>query len=68
MKLLTGVEAEKTSQTILNNLISKEPLKYGEPFVAGYFKEGDIWVAFDNTDGNMWVDDYETEELARESL
>lgn len=30
----------------------------------GYYGEGLVWVAFDNSYGNCWVEEFQTEEMA----
>ncbi|MFC4231805.1 hypothetical protein ACFOW1_07880 [Parasediminibacterium paludis] len=30
----------------------------------GYFLDKKVWIAFDNTTGNCWVEEFKTEELA----
>jgi hypothetical protein len=34
------------------------------PKTKGYYPDKDRWVAFDNTTGNCWVEEFESEELA----
>jgi len=35
------------------------------PKTSGYFRVGDKWIAFDNGDGNMWVEDFDYENEAK---
>ena len=69
MEVLQGKEAEKVLTKILddreketNNGVVSE--KYPEPFVSGYYQEDKRWVAFDNTSGDCWVEDYPSEKSA----
>lgn len=39
--------------------------EYPKPYVNGYFEEEGKWVAFDNTTGDCWVEDFDTEDQAR---
>ena len=66
--MLTGDKAKKVLDLILIDRQHRD-IKYGEPYVAGYYKAGyskggTVIVAFDNTSGNCWVEEFTTEQEA----
>ena len=66
---LTGVIARETLDNILADAIPiGNDVKYPEPFVCGYFKDENKWIAFDNKDGCCWTEEYDTEREAMEYL
>jgi hypothetical protein len=62
-KVLTGKEARDTLSMILDRAQSPDAdTLYGPPFVAGhYIDNGTTCVAFDNTDGNCWVEEFRSQ-------
>ena len=67
---LTGELAQSIAEDILSTPYNGNngEIRYPEPFVCGYFKDTDKWVAFDNTDGYCWVEEYDTEEEAKDYI
>ncbi len=59
MVLLSGQDAKDVLKSILHNKRQNTD-KYPEPFEAGCFQEGDMWVGFDNTTGDCWVEEFKT--------
>jgi len=66
MKILKGEEAKKVCDEILNGR-TKEG-KYLGPFAWGIFEEDEIWVAFDNSGGDMWMEEFYYANQAEEWL
>lgn len=61
--ILVGKEAKEVCDKILLDNGLPNNGKYKGPKVCGYFVEGDddIIVAFDNTNSDMWVEEFEKE-------
>ena len=75
-KLLVGKEAETVLTMILKGKIAAVSSgkdnygtgRYPAPYVSGYYK-GDnqsLFTAFDNSDGNCWVEDFKIEAEAKQ--
>ena len=64
MVLLSGKSAKDTLESILDGK-ERNTDNYPEPYVAGYFQENDVWIAFDNTDKYCWVAEFETKVEAK---
>lgn len=63
--IYTGEEAKTVCNMILNNTDWTAPLKGYDSISKGYWKEGpDRWVAYDNTDGDCWVEEFRTRKEA----
>ena len=71
MQIVTGKQAEQTVKEILDNEVDDSlncfyPKHVG---VGGYYKnELGTWTAFDNSDGDCWVEDFDTRKAAKEWL
>lgn len=50
---------EKASQILRQNLENRE-----SHICSGYFLEGNVWIAFDNSTEDCWVEEFKTEEMA----
>lgn len=63
MKIITGKLAQYMLSYILNDFEDRS-LRIKTPAVAGYFKEGDVYICFDNTSWNCWTEETTHQELA----
>ena len=54
--IYTGIKA---NQILKQNLENKEC-----HVCSGYFLEGDVWIAFDNSTKDCWVEEFATKEMA----
>ena len=54
--ILTEEHAYHYFQEALEALDNKEPIHHAE----GYFIENDTYVAFDNSTGDLWVEEFDT--------
>lgn len=61
--ILTGSKAKETLESILDKYDQDEG-DYPEPYVAGWFKEDDTYIAFDNQDKCCWVEEFRTRQAA----
>lgn len=62
--ILTGTEAKEKLKALLE---TEEYGAYGigkKDQVAGYYQEGEVYAAFDNTTNNCWTEEFSTEENA----
>lgn len=50
----------KTANYILHQILEDRKSNV----CKGYFHEDDMWIAFDNSNGNCWVEEFHTEEKA----
>lgn len=66
MKIYTGEEAEKVCKMILANEDYSTPIEGYEVFSTGYWRECGKWVAYDNLDGECWMEEFKTKEEAME--
>lgn len=60
--ILTGAEAKR----ICNEILASEDYSSIHLGAFGYWHEQDRWVAFDNTNGNCWMEAFDTEDAARD--
>lgn len=69
--IYTGMQAKLICNRILNEGYNEETGKYEieledtDIHSTGYWKEDGTWVAFDNTTGDCWVEEFKTEAKAR---
>lgn len=61
-----GEEAYKVCNMILANGDFSTPIEGYEVFSAGFWREGDKWIAYDNTTGDCWVEEFKTRKEAKE--
>ena len=66
MKIYEGEEAYKVCNMILANGGYSTPIEGYDVFSAGFWREGDKWIAYDNTSGDCWVEEFKTRREARE--
>lgn len=66
MKIYKGEEARIVCDLILRNEDYSTPIEGYEVFSTGYWFERDRWVAFDNLDGECWVEEFKTKKEAKE--
>lgn len=59
-KVLQGQVAERTAKKLL-----EKDYPYPFPHVTGFFKEGKTWTAFDNTTGDMFVEQFKQKKFAK---
>lgn len=67
--LYKGKTAKKVLETILANNIGfpyDMPIPDMDFRSSGYYKDGDKWIAFDNTDLCCWVEEFESRKDAVE--
>lgn len=70
-KCYKGDVAKRIYEYIVRNekTIKKGPvfrdIIYPDVPVSGYFQDGKSWLAFDNTNGCCWVEEFDLEEHAR---
>lgn len=63
-QILTGKKAE----TVLNFLLKnnrRANYKFSSPYVTGYYNSHNGWIAFDNTQGQCFIEICGSEALAR---
>lgn len=61
MKIYTGIDAEN----ILHDMLNEEHHEFSSAEkCCGYYYTGYAWLAFDNTTGDCWMEEFETEEEA----
>lgn len=65
MTIYEGEEAYKVCNTILANGDFSTPIEGYEVFSAGFWREGYKWIAYDNTTGDCWVEEFKTMEKAK---
>lgn len=66
--ILEGETAAATLKQIMDKYdeqLEQGGYRYPEPHVAGFFKEGESFTAFDNNTGDCFVESFATEEEAR---
>lgn len=61
-EILTGADAKR----ICNEILAFDDYSSIHLGAFGYWHEQDSWVAFDNTDGNCWMEEFSTEDAARD--
>ena len=66
MKIYEGEEAYKVCNMILANGGYSTPIEGYDVFSAGFWREGDKWMAYDNTTGDCWVEEFKTRKEAKE--
>ena len=59
-----GEDAKRVCGMILANDNYDTPLKGYDHLSAGYWKEDGKWIAYDNTTGDCWVEEFETRRQA----
>lgn len=64
MKILTGNDAEHILTEILDGF-NIDTHKFPEPYVTGFYKDGNVYIAFDNLTKNCWVEEFKTARAAR---
>ena len=63
--MLTGKKAEETCQQILDAGMNDRN-EWREPYMLGYFTIEGIWLAFDNTTKEFWLEEFSTEKEAKQ--
>lgn len=66
MKIYEGEEAYKVCNMILANGGYSTPIEGYDVFSAGFWREGDKWMAYDNTTGDCWVEEFKTRKEAKD--
>jgi hypothetical protein len=63
--IYTGDEAREKVDHLLKSVgqpwRSQYQLRLPEDRCCGYFHDGERWIAFDNRDGNCWVEEFRSE-------
>ncbi len=57
--LYTGKEAKKIVHEILESIDDNGRYPYCEGD-SGYYKDGKVWCAWDNSSGDCWVEEFKT--------
>ena len=71
LKYIDGDEAYAVLNDILANMEDKTfsyPLHQEAPTNRGFFREGDKYVAYDNSTGDCWVEEFKTKKEAKDWL
>ncbi len=66
MTIYTGEEARIVCDLILRNEDYSTPIEGYEVCSVGFWREGDKWIAYDNTTGDCWVEEFKTRVEAKE--
>ena len=67
MKTLIGNKAKEK----FSRLINAKSIRYGDPdkdYIKGLFQKDNKWVAFDNTTGDCWTEEFNTKKQAMKYL
>jgi len=67
-EVLTGKEAKRTLGRLLTVDDGRLIPSYPKPYISGYYWDIDLWVAFDNSQGRCWIEQFETEDEAKDWL
>lgn len=65
MTIYTGEDARTACERILENIDYSMAITGYDSASAGYWEENGKWVAYDNTDGECWMEEFATEAEAK---
>ncbi len=68
MTTYKGQEAKIVCELILANDDYNTPLDGYDHQSAGFWKENDKWIAYDNRTGDCWVEEFSTRKEAAEYI
>lgn len=64
--IYTGQEAKKVCEAILSNEDYDTPIPGYDHLSSGYWKECGKWIAYDNTTGDCWMEEFDTLKEAKQ--